>query len=206
MAKRMLPERGLRFRSTLSLWLVVIVDAILLSMVAWGAWVHGPLYLVTGALPWYLAAFALWWFLVYPVVHLHQEGITVVNPFQTHRLGWADLVDVTTRFGLHLITRHRKIQVVAAPAGGAASMAWTNREHFGSQPQVAFRDGWQTLMVSDARNQPSGAAAEAIRLQWQSHVEAGTQGEEAEPVSTWNTPVLAVLGALVGLTLVVMLS
>lgn len=200
MATRRLPEKGLKFRSSLSLWLVVLLDCLLLAMTAHLSVEQGPMFLLTGAGPWFLGAFLLWWLLVYPVVHLHEDGITVVNPVQTHRLGYADLVDVSTRRGLRLITRHRKISAVSAPAGGAASLAWTNREHFSAHPQVAYRGESRTLLVSDARNLLSGSAAEAIRLQWQSRVEAGTQGDEAEPISTWNAGVLSVLAVLVLLT------
>lgn len=198
MSTRYLAEGGAVLRSRPTFWFVVCVEALLAAMVISLVVMHGPLALVTAALPWYLLGYALWWFLAFPCVRLDEHLITVVNPVRTHRLKYADLIDVQTRFGLHLVTRNRRIQAIGAPAGGAASAALGYREtQVPHSPHLAYRGEGASLMPSDLRNTASGSAAELIRGHWQEQLESGTlRGPEAEPVSTYNLRQLAVLCVL----------
>lgn len=195
MATRYLREEGATLRSRPMLVLVVLVELVLAGLLI-SVTVHdGAAAGLRAAGPCAFLGYLIWWFLAWPCVRLSQEEITVVNPARTHRLGYADLIDVQTRYGLHLVTRHRRIQAVGAPAGGAATAVWGQRTaHMPDDPHLGFRGQGASLMPSDLRSTASGRAAEVIRGHWQERLEAGTlRGEEAEPVSTANTAQLVIL-------------
>ncbi|WGH10016.1 PH domain-containing protein [Rothia kristinae] len=197
MATRYLREEGATLRSRPMLVLVVLVELVLAGLLV-SVTVHDGA--AAGLRAFGSCAFLgylIWWFLAWPHLRLDQEEITVVNPVRTHRLGYADLIDVQTRYGLHLVTRHRRIQAVGAPAGGAATAVWGQRTaHMPDDPHLGFRGEGASLMPSDLRSTASGRAAEVIRGHWQEQVEAGALRDEAEPVSTANTTQLVILAVL----------
>lgn len=203
MSSRHLPAGGVTVRSRPMAVLVAVVGAIAAAAVVLSA-VQDPAALLHWGPP---AAFGIalaWCLLAMPSVRLEEDDITVVNPFRTHRLHYADLVDVDTRFGLRLITRHRRIQAAGAPSGGAGTHLRARRddidgfvEHTMVGQVRTIGDEGPSARASDLGNAPAGRAARAIRDHWQEQIETGTlKGEEAEPVSTTNTGVLLVLAVL----------
>lgn len=194
-------------RARITPWVAVGVMVLFAGLAVYQPVEQGPLALITSNSPLYLVMYLLWWYLVQPHVVVREHSITVANPVKTHRLQFADLVDVETRFGLTLRTRHRKIQAVGLPGGGFGGATFARRDDFVNLPDITYRGSARNAAFGDLRNTASGRAAEIIRGHWQDQVETGTlQGTESEPTSTWNTIQLAVLGLFAAMTVLWMLA
>lgn len=59
-----------------------------------------------------------WLLFIKPKVLIFDEGITIVNPFITATIGWAEVDEIETRFGLTVYSGEAKVVAWAAPAPG----------------------------------------------------------------------------------------
>lgn len=178
----------------------------LLSVVAWaalGVLAFGTIFadafaaapaIVLGAAG---AAALVWAVLWAPYVAVDDDAVTVANVVTEHRVPWAALIHVDTRYALVLHTPGRKMSATAAPAPGALGAARSARAHRRSEDTSV-----QGLRPGDLPTTDSGRAAELVRTRWDALREAGrieTGVAETTPVSTRvRTPSLVaiVLGTL----------
>lgn len=165
-------------RPTFSRWLAGALIASCL-LVLGAAAVTGPLeeFLRT-LVPTAGIATAAWAVLWRPLVEVSDGGVRVVNPLRTVHVPWPALTGVATRWSLTLRTTAGVVSAFAAPAPTA-------------------------LGEGDPRVRPglSGEAARVIEQRRTELTDAGYLADirpEGAPVTvTWNVPVLALLGAAV---------
>lgn len=149
-----------------------------------------------------------------PHVRVRSAGITVVNPWHTHEVPWAALLDVETRFDLTLVTAQGAIHARGAPSpggftslrvGSARARDAMAREQ--SLPGASYGPGG-TLRAGDRSDSESGGMARVIRGHWQQLADSAALGPaDAKAVSRVDrlvvascatVTVLAALGWLVG--------
>lgn len=118
-----------------------------------------------------------------PHVRVRPTEVTVVNSWRRHRVPWAALLDVQTRFDLTLVTTQGEIHARGAPSpGGFTSMragSPRSREALRdgpSLPGVSYGPGG-TLRAGDRLDSESGGVARVIRGHWQMLVDSGALDE-----------------------------
>lgn len=174
-------------RPTFSRWLAGAVFASCL-LVLGTAVVTGPLEDVLRVLaPAVGVAVTAWAVLWRPLVEVSDGGVRVVNPLRTVHVPWPALTRVDTRWSLTLHTTGGVVSAFAAPGPTALGE--------GGRP---------------GRTGLSGEVAEVIERRRRELTEAGYLADirpEGAPVTvTWSVPVLALLGAaLVGTALLIAL-
>ncbi len=139
-----------------------------------------------------------------PQLVVTESAVTVVNPWRTHEVPWAALVDVETRFHLTLVTAQGRYAAHAAPSPGGLA-ALRTRERGDPEATRAARAAGGRLRPGDLPDTPSGAAARVVRGHWQDLVEAGglpRHGPAARVVTSTHRAVLLLTGVLAALTVV----
>lgn len=166
--------------------LVILADTLLLVvLIAVGA--HEPHRAVPVATQLALAGYLAWWLLAYPRLVVEEHRITVVNPLKTHEIRFAHLVDVSTRFGLHLVTATRRIHVVGAPSGGVGSVKRALPDHVRHHAVLRGAGAHEGISLGDLKTTVSGQAAHVIVGHWTEQVETGQIREASTPpTSRWN--------------------
>lgn len=166
----------------------------------------GPQALLTRGWAVLFVAYAVWYLLGRPCIVVDRDEVTVMNPFATHRVGYAALVDVSTRYHLTLVTPTRSIQAFGLPAGGMVASLTAHRQELRNLPAITY-GAEKTLRPSDLPNSSAGAVALVLRGYWQELVEAGAL-EGSEPTQTVDADVrgialfaLLACAAVVGLTI-----
>jgi len=102
--------------------------------------------------------------LIYVVLHrpymsLSPEGLKVVNPFDTWRIGWSQIDDLETRFVLKIITSRDVI-----PVWVATGPTRSRRERLQqSDIRGLGFDGMDSISVGESPKSDSGVAAYLIR-------------------------------------------
>lgn len=132
---------------------------------------YGPLALVTRCWPWFFLAYGTWYFLGYPSLEIDNEEIRMRNPFKTYRIGYPNLIDISTKFHFTAVTANKRYQAFAVPSSGmVASM---NRKTIASQnlPSISYAPEGG-LRTSDLPHSLAGGAALVARGYWQEIVEA----------------------------------
>lgn len=118
-----------------------------------------------------------------PHVRVRPSAVTVVNSWRSHRVPWAALLDVQTRFDLTLITTRGEIHARGAPspggltslrAGGAGSREALQGGP--SLPGVSYGPRG-TLRAGDRPDSDSGGVARVIRGHWQMLVDSDALDE-----------------------------
>lgn len=173
--------------------ILVILTNTLLLVVLVAACVQEPGEAAGLAFPLVFLGYLAWWLLAYPRLVVEQHRITVVNPFKTHVLGFAHLVDVSTKYGLHLITAERTFHAVGAPSGGAGTVKRSNPDHLRHHALLERAGHRGGLGLGDLTTTVSGQAAHVIIGHWTEQIETGQLREaEAPPTSRWNLLPLSV--------------
>lgn len=132
---------------------------------------EGPLALVTHCWPLYFLAYTVWYLLMKPHLVVDEQKLTVVNPLRIHTVGFAALIDVSTKFNLTLITPSKKYQAFAIPATGmAASLNRTPGD--ASKLPSTTGAGAGSIKASDLPGSFAGGVAVTVRGYWQELVEA----------------------------------
>lgn len=163
---------------------VLIVAAGCISFVMQG----GPLTLLTHCWPFYFLLYTVWYLLMRPKLVVDEELLTVVNPVRTHTVGFAALIDISTKFNLTLVTPSKKYQAFAIPSTGmAASLKRSSGDTANMHSMTGVGTG--SVKASDLPQGFSGGIAQAVRGYWQELVEAEKLGSiSAEESSSVDVP------------------
>lgn len=116
-------------------------------------------------------AYAVWYTLGRSKVVVGEHEITVVNPFITHTVNYAALIDVSTRYNLTLVTPKKRYQAFGIPAGGMVASMRARPADLERLPTITYGAGGG-VRTSDLPNSLAGAVALVIRGYWQELVEA----------------------------------
>lgn len=150
------------------------------------AYAWGPLFL----------AYGIYYLLGQPSLRVGEEDILIRNPGRWHRITYAALIDVSTKYHLTLVTPQRRYQVFALPASGMLASLNASRQDLHNLPAISYKPGGG-LATSDLPNSAAGASALVIRGYWQELVEAGAlEDKESQVQSYWDFPGLLILLAL----------
>lgn len=111
-------------------------------------------------------AAAGWAALWRPAVAIDDARVVVRNVFSTVSVPWAALIDVDTKYALTLVTPHRRITALAAPAPGRHAVMWANRQDVSGLPERTY-DSVRSIRPGDLAESHSGAAALLVRRHWE---------------------------------------
>jgi hypothetical protein len=100
-----------------------------------------------------------WLLFLKPKVLVFDEGINIVNPFITATIGWAEVDEIETRYGLTIYSGEAKIVAWAAPAPGR----YRRRTVHAVDVKGINYDRDFGLRPGDLPNSHSGAAAHVAR-------------------------------------------
>jgi len=135
-----------------------------------------------------VASLAIVWILfIHPKVEIFDEGITVVNPFITATIGWAEVDEIETRFALTIYSGRAKVVAFAAPAPGRYQARTIHKSEFRGVSQ----DKDFGVRPGDSPRTHSGAAAHIARTKLQQFRSAG--GQSAKRSGRFNVAGTAVL-------------
>ncbi|OMH35086.1 PH domain-containing protein [Tersicoccus sp. Bi-70] len=101
-----------------------------------------------------------------PSVGIDDERVLVRNVFRTESVPWAALIDVDTKYALTLVTPHRRVTALAAPAPGRHAVMWANRQDVTGLPERTY-DSVRSIRPGDLTQSHSGAAALLVRRHWE---------------------------------------
>ncbi|WP_421083887.1 PH domain-containing protein [Rothia nasimurium] len=124
--------------------------------------------------------YAVWYVLGRPHVVVDRHDVRVVNPFVTHTVNYAALIDISTRYHLTLVTPTRGYQAFGIPAGGMVASLNAHKQDLKNLPSITFGEGG-SMRTSDLPNSSAGAAALVLRGYWQELVEDGAL-DQVQPV------------------------
>lgn len=116
-------------------------------------------------------AYAIWYTLGRSRLVVGEGEITVVNPFVTHTVNYAALINVSTRYNLTLVTPQKRYQAFGIPAGGMVASMRARPAHLERLPSITYGAGGG-VRTSDLPNSLAGSVALMIRGYWQELVEA----------------------------------
>lgn len=180
-------------------WCTVLVA---LSVLAALAYSGGPLTLLKQGWGVLFVAYTVWYLLGRPSVIVDEHDITVLNPFMTHTVNYAALIDISTRYHLTLVTASKSYQAFGVPASGMVASLTAHRQELRNLPAITYGLG-RSLRTSDLPNSAAGALALMIRGYWQEQVEDGAL-DNVQPVqvSALDLRGTAIFGALLTATLI----
>lgn len=127
---------------------------------------------LAGIAPLLLVAFLGWQLFWLPAVVVHDEGISLENPFRSIHVPWAALVHVDTRFALTLVTAEKSYTSWAAPAPGIWGGRNARPEDLQGLPATTYGPG-RSVRPGDLKSTDSGQAARLVRARWDELVESG---------------------------------
>ncbi|MFM6968319.1 MAG: PH domain-containing protein [Microbacteriaceae bacterium] len=117
-----------------------------------------------------VACYAAFW---RPRLDIDDNGVTVRNPFSTHRIEWGAIDRIDTKWGLTLFVGERRISVWAAPAPGRHAAATATRDLGRHLPESTYLAG--TVRPGDLASTESGGAAAIVRRHWERRDSASGQ-------------------------------
>lgn len=193
-------------RSTFNRVLAVVVWA-LCGVFAASALLLGLESLVRAAPILAAIAYLVWVALWQPSLVVDDDAATLHNPFRTVRVPWAALVHIDTKFAMTLVTPTGRYPAWVAPAPGALTarrLSRRARKREELDPLEAGRDAG--TLPGDLRGSESATAADLVRTRWEARLAAGAvpigQAHAMPAQVTWHTGQMAVLAALVALSIV----
>ncbi|MHA7220886.1 PH domain-containing protein [Arthrobacter sp. RHLT1-20] len=127
---------------------------------------------LAGAAPLLLIAFLGWQLFWLPAVVVHDDGVSLENPFRSVQVPWAALVHVDTRFALTLITAEKSYTSWAAPAPGIWGGRNASPDDLHGLPATTYGPG-ESVRPGDLKSTDSGQAARLVRARWHDLVESG---------------------------------
>lgn len=146
-------------------------------------------------------AYAVWYILGRSGVTVDEHEITVRNPFVSHTVNYAALIDISTRYHLTLVTASKRYQAFGIPASGMLASLTAHRQELRNLPSITYGLG-HSLRTSDLPNSAAGALALIIRGYWQEQVEDGSlQNIEPVQISTVDVRGALIFGVLLLATL-----
>lgn len=178
------------------------IGLIALSILAALTYSGGPLTLLKQGWGVLWVAYTIWYVLGRSCVVVDEHDVTVRNPFITHTVNYAALIDISTRYHLTLVTASKSYQAFGIPSGGMVASLTAHRQELRNLPAITYGLG-RSLRTSDLPNSAAGALALTIRGYWQEQVEDGVL-DKIQPAqsSTFDTRGAAIFGALLIATLI----
>ncbi|KQV07548.1 PH domain-containing protein [Leifsonia sp. Root112D2] len=156
-------------------------------------------YAALPALIGYVGWFAFW----APTVRVSPGEVVIDNPTREIRLEWAQIVRIDTKWALEIHTRDRRFTAWAAAAPGRHTAMRQSRGELKHLPESSYLAG--AIRPGDIPTSDSGAAAAAIRHQWEALRDGGfldeARAEHEHPRVRTHWVRLAILAALVVLVL-----
>lgn len=156
-------------RSTSSVWIFVVLSAFLAFLVG-DAVLRGAVSFALGASPWILLAiWSAYMLLLRPCVVVQPAGLTIVNIVRTHRVPWARVTDLTSRFQLTVhIDNGRRITSWGAPSIGtdrpSVASAYSRRD---AHQQSMRASGVRRRNVRAIPSLPTSRLIERARDAWE---------------------------------------
>lgn len=159
------------FRTKTSYFYIAVAAIIVIAGCVGFVMQDGALALVTHCWPLYFLFYTVWYLLMKPHLVVDREKLTVVNPFRIHTVGYAALIDVSTKFNLTLVTPSGKYQAFAIPATGMAASLKRTQGDTANMPSMTGV-GTGVIKASDLPHGFAGGVAQVVRGYWQELVEA----------------------------------
>ncbi|MGL4243327.1 MAG: PH domain-containing protein [Beijerinckiaceae bacterium] len=195
------------FRPVFGRGLVIAVAVLVLLFLVLLVIESGPSALLRGVWPGLLAVAAAWAVFWRPAVVVEESAITVRNVFRTHRVPWAAIQRLDTKWALTIHTEQGRVGAWAAPAPTRYAVSSVDPNDIRVIAGAALPPG-DAVRPGDTLATASGAAAFVIHRHWSELREEGRL--DVDPAArrvrtTWDWPVGTVLGALLVATVVVAL-
>lgn len=184
---------------------VYLLVAVLIAGAACVSFVvkDGPLTLLTHCWPPYFIVYTVWYLLMKPHLVVDEQKLTVVNPFRVHTVGFAALIDVSTKFNLTLVTPSKKYQAFAIPSTGMAASLKRSPGDTNNMPSMTGV-GTGAIKASDLPNSFAGGVALTVRGYWQELVEtdalSSVSAEERSAVDVPGSAIFFLLALATVLT------
>ncbi|WHS50237.1 hypothetical protein QM007_10025 [Rothia sp. SD9660Na] len=148
-------------------WCAVLVAASVLVALA----VSGGLSdLLTGGWGILWMAYTVWYVLGRSRLVVGADELTIYNPFVTHTVNYAALIDVSTKYHLTLVTPTKRFQAFGLPSSGMVASLSTHRQDLERLPAITY-GAERSIRASDLPNSAAGAVALVVRGYWQELVE-----------------------------------
>lgn len=180
MKSQYLQNPPVRFRTKTAAFYTWCAVLVALSMLIALAYSGGPLALLKQGWGALFIAYAVWYILGRSDVTVDEHDITVRNPFMTHTVNYAALIDISTRYHLSLVTASKSYQAFGVPASGMLASLTVHRQELRNLPAITYGLG-HSMRTSDLPNSAAGALALMIRGYWQEQVEDGAL-DKIQPV------------------------
>jgi hypothetical protein len=179
-----------RFSRVISVFIVVICALTEIALVAYGQ--LEPLLRATPAVLFVgYGTYALFWA---PLIRVNPVAIEIVNPLRTTSVRWPAVTDITTRWSLTVFTAAARFTAWSSPSEGPwSSLGRLNRDVFG---RPSMRPADRTKRPGSPIGVPS-----IVINQWESHRD-GELPSDSAVIVRWHWPTIAVLSALVVLTII----
>ena len=135
-----------------------------------------------------------WLLFVHPRVLIYDEGITIVNPFITATMGWAEVDEIETRYALTVFSGSAKVVAFAAPAPGRYQARTIHKSEFrGVEHERDFG-----VRPGDSPRTHSGAAALVARTRLENFkTRGGASARRQGKFNVAGTALLLLGGVLV---------
>ncbi|GAA1748850.1 hypothetical protein HF984_02665 [Rothia terrae] len=170
MKSQYLQNPPVRFRPKTAVFYTVVAVVIAVVLVAATLYVYGVYGMVAKCWPWFFLAYGVWYLLGYPSFEVDRDELCIKNPFVSHRVGYPNLIDISTKFNLTLVTARKKYQAFAVPSTGMRAGLHTREEEITNLPSITY-GGHGSVRTSDLPTGFSGSAAMVARGYWQEIVE-----------------------------------
>ena len=137
--------------------------------------------------------------LIRPRVELRDEEIVVTNPFRSHRVPWGAIQRIDTKWGLTILGSAGKVQAWSAPAPGRHSSLRATKFDGKHLPESSYLAG--TIRPGDLVSSDSGAAAYAIRSEWERRRDLGALQSDRPQTSEMSVRSIVLTIACFGIAL-----
>ncbi len=194
--------RSATFRPAFGRGLTIAISAVVVLFLVLLVVDQGPTALIRGIWPGLLATVAAWAVFWRPAVVVDEPAVIVRNVFRTHRIPWAAIQRIDTKWALTLFTGEGRIGSWAAPAPSRYAAASVDPNDLRIVAGAALSPG-RAVRPGDTLGTASGAAAFVINRHWNELRDDGRLDVEPDARrvrSTWNVPIAAALAALVAAT------
>ena len=179
-------------------WAILLTSTLMIGATE-GLWPMAQTALAGAAL-----GFAMHLLLVRPRITVSDEGVRVVNPLSNYSASWEAIERIDTKWGLALYVANRKIQAWSAPAPGRHSSLRSSKFEGRHLPESSYLAG--TIRPGDLVSSDSGAAAYAIRSEWERRRDLGMLVGEPTHSKNFDWRLLAMLGLLLALAVLANLN
>jgi hypothetical protein len=136
------------------------IGVVLSGLFVWSSFYEGGVRgEVTSALVALFVLTFIYIFLVRPKILFADEGIVITNPLEEFTIGWADVIQMDTRWALSIETKDFTVSAWAGTASGRPRRSIHHAEIQGLDIELGG-----TMRVGDSPHSDSGAAAYRARV------------------------------------------